>query len=83
MGTTPRLETAAATEPATSKQGMTPPLEQQLDQLKCMASLSNPVKEYTSWPATSSTTNHEMSKTPMVMVWTMFLIISTDVRCGT
>ena len=83
MGTTPGLGATATAKPTTSKQGMTPPLKRQLDQLECMASLSNPVREYTSQPATSSMMNHKMSKIPMGMVWTMFIIISTNVHCGT
>ena len=95
MGSTPRLGTAptgptththhatTAAEPTTHKRGMNPPPKQQLDQLKCMASLSNPVREFTSQPVTSSMMNHETLKTFMVTVWTMFIIISTNVRCGT
>ena len=83
MGTTPGLGATTATKPATSKRGMTPPLEWQLDQLECMERLPNPVREYASPPATSLITNHKMSKTLMGMVWMMFVIISTNVRCGT
>ena len=95
MGTTPGLGTApagptahahcatTAAEPTTSKQGMNPPPKWQLDQLECMASLSNPVREFTSQPVTSLMMNHKMLKTFTVMVWTMFIIISTNVHCGT
>ena len=83
MGTTPGLGAATATEPATSKRGMTPPLKWQLDQLEHMASLSNPVREFASQPATSSMMNHETLKTLMGTVQTMFIIISTNVHCGT
>ena len=95
MGTTPGLGTAptgptacahcatTATKPTTSERGMNPPPKQQLDQLECMASLSNPVREFASKPVISLTMNHEMSKTFMVTVQTMFIIISTNVCCGT
>ena len=82
MGTTPRLGAATTAEPTTSKRGMTPPLEWQLDQLEHMERLPNPVREYVS-PTTSMTMNYEMSKTLMETVQTMFIIISTNVHCGT
>ena len=82
MGTTPRLGTAAAAEPTTSKRGMNPPLERQLDQLKHMERLPNPVREYASL-TTSMMMNYEMSKTLMGMVRMMFIIISTNVHYGT
>ena len=78
MGTTPRLGTATAAEPATSKRGMTPPFKQQLDQLERMECLPNPVREYASPLLTTSTmTNYETSKTPMETVRMMFIIILT------
>ena len=78
MGTTPRLGTAAAAKPTTSKRGMTPPLKWQLDQLEHMEHLPNPVREYASPLLTTSTmTNYETSKTPMETVWMMFIIILT------
>ena len=83
MGTTPRLGAAATAKPTTSKRGMTIPPKQHLDQLECMASLSDPVNAHASPPLTSLMMIHEMSKTSMVMVQTMFIIISTNVRCGT
>ena len=96
MGTTPGIGTAtasttrtchccttAAAKPTTTKRGMNPPLKWQLDQLERMASLSNPLREFASLPATSSMMNHKTSKTLMVTVRTMFIIISTNVRCGT
>ena len=74
VGTTPRLGTATAAEPATSKRGMT----------LVWASLPHPVREYASPPPTTLTTmNYETSKTSTEKVWTMFIIISTNVRCGT
>ena len=84
MGTTTGLGTAAAAEPTTSKQGMTPPLEQQLDQLERMVSLPNPVNAHASPPPTTSMmTNYKTLKTLMETVWMMFIIISTNVCCGT
>ena len=84
MGTTPRLGTTAAAKPTTGKRGMTPPLERQLDQLERMERLPNPVREYAS-PTTLTTMNYKMLKTvtPMGTVQTKFIIISTNVHCGT
>ena len=74
MGTTPGLGTAAAAEPATSKRGMT----------LIWASLPHPVREYASPPPITLTTmNYETSKTSTEKVRTMFIIISTNVCCGT
>ena len=61
---------------------MTPPFKQQLDQLERMEHLPNPVREYTS-PTTLTTMNYETSKTLMGTVRMMFIIISTNVCCGT
>ena len=84
MGTTPRLGTATAAKPTTSKRGMTPPLEWQLDQLEHMERLPNPVREYASLPLTTlMTMNYETSKTSMEKVRMMFIIISINVHCGT
>ena len=72
MGTTPGLGTTAATEPATSRMTL------------IRASLHHPIREYASPPPTTLTmTNYETSKTSTEKVRMMFIIISTNVRCGT
>ena len=66
MGTTPRLGTAAAAEPATSRMTLV------------WAGLHHPIREYASPPPTTLTTmNYETSKTSTEKVRMMFIIIST------
>ena len=72
MGTTPGLGTAAAAEPATSRMTLV------------WANLPHPVREYTSPPPTTLTTmNYETLKTSTEKDRMMFIIISTNVCCGT